>query len=98
MNFILGDLADVENSAENPLVITSSVAVNGTLTIDGTDVFEAITDGNPWTSTDAITPLKADYSSVEINVANAYSTAVALDVNDSVRIRVTRCFTWRCIL
>lgn len=88
INFVLGDLADIENAASSPLIITSStVAVNGTLTIDGTDVFEAITDGNPWTSTGAVTQLKGDYNSVEINVANAYSTAIALDVNGSVRIR-----------
>ncbi|AAR26913.1 FirrV-1-B38 [Feldmannia irregularis virus a] len=88
INFVLGDLADIENAASSPLIVTSStVAVNGALTIDGTNVFEAITAGNPWTSTDAVTQLKSDYSSVEINVVNPYTTTVALDVNGSVRVR-----------
>lgn len=85
INFILGDLAGTPST---PLVITeTTVAVLGSLTINGTDVLDSITNGNPWTSTGAITQLKTDYTSVEINVVNAYTTSVALDVNGSTRIR-----------
>lgn len=88
INFVLGNLTDVENSATTPLQVTqTAVAVTGDLTIDGTNVFEAITDGNPWTSTGTVTQLKGDYDNVEINVENAYSTSVALDVNGAVRFR-----------
>lgn len=85
INFILGDLAGTPSS---PLVITeTTVAVTGSLTINGTDVLDSITNGNPWTSTGAVTQLKTDYTSVEINVVNPYTTSVALDVNGSTRIR-----------
>ena len=85
INFILGDLGVSEST---PLVITEgTVAVTGILTIGGTDVLDAITDGNPWESTGAVTQLKTAYTSVEVNVVNTYTTAVALDVNGSVRIR-----------
>lgn len=85
INFVLGDLGVAEST---PLVITEgTVAVTGILTIGGTDVLDAITDGNPWESTGAVTQLKTAYTSVEINVVNAYTTAIALDVNGSVRIR-----------
>ncbi|ACH46798.1 unknown [Feldmannia species virus] len=84
--FVLGDLATDANTT--PLVITqTTVAIDGQLTIDGTDVFEAITDGNPWTSTESVTQLKGEYNMVEINVENSYTTSVALDLNGSVRVR-----------
>ena len=85
INFVLGDLTA---SPSTPLIITEGVvAVSGSLTIDGTDILTAVTDGNPWTSTGASTQLKTDYNLVEINVVNAYSTSVALDVNGSSRFR-----------
>ena len=85
LNFVLGDLG---GSPYTPLIITQSeVAVTGTLTIGGVDVYSSITDGNPWTSTGAVTQLKADYNNVEINVANDYTTSVSLDVNGSARFR-----------
>lgn len=85
INFVLGDLA---SSPSTPLIVTEGVvAVTGSLTIDGTDILTAVTDGNPWTSTGSVTQLKTDYNNVEINVVNAYSTSVALDVNGSVRFR-----------
>lgn len=86
INFVLGDLTG--GSPSTPLIITEGVvAVTGSLTIDGTDILTAVTDGNPWTSTGASTQLKTDYDLVEINVVNAYSTSVALDVNGSSRFR-----------
>lgn len=85
VNFVLGDLAGTPST---PLIISEGVvAVSGSLTIDGTDILTAVTDGNPWTSTGAATQLKTDYNLVEINVVNSYSTSVALDVNGSVRVR-----------
>ena len=85
INFVLGDLAGTPST---PLIVTEGVvAVSGSLTIDGTDILTAVTDGNPWTSTGTATQLKTDYDIVEINVVNAYSTSVALDVNGSSRFR-----------
>lgn len=85
INFVLGDLA---GTPATPLIITEDVvAVTGSLTIDGTDILTAVTDGNPWTSTGSATQLKTAYDLVEINVINAYSTSVALDVNGTTRFR-----------
>ena len=85
INFVLGDLAGTPST---PLIVTEGVvAVTGSLTIDGTDILTAVTDGNPWTSTGSATQLKTGYDVVEINVVNAYSTSVALDVNGTSRIR-----------
>jgi len=85
VDFTLGDL---DGTPLTPLSITDDiVAVTGALTINGTDVLDSIINLNPWEITGAVTQLKSDYTSVEINVANAYSTAVALDVNGSTRIR-----------
>lgn len=85
INFVLGDLAGTPLTS---MVVTDdTVAVEGTLTVQGTDVLDLITNGNPWESTGAITQLKTEYTSVEINVVNPYTTALALDVNGSTRIR-----------
>lgn len=85
INFVLGDLAGTPST---PLIVTEGVvAVTGSLTIDGTDILTAVTDGNPWTSTGTTTQLKTAYDIVEINVVNAYSTSVALDVNGTSRFR-----------
>ena len=85
INFVLGDLAGTPST---PLIVTEGVvAVTGSLTIDGTDILTAVTDGNPWTSTGSATQLKTDYDIVEINVVNPYTTTVALDVNGSTRFR-----------
>lgn len=90
INFVLGDLAGAPST---PLIVTEGVvAVTGSLTIDGTDILTAVTDGNPWTSTGTATQLKTDYNVVEINVVNAYSTSVALDVNGSSRFRGNEIF------
>lgn len=91
INFVLGDLAGTPST---PLIVTEGVvAVTGSLTIDGTDILTAVTDGNPWTSTGTATQLKAAYDLVEINVASGvYSTSVALDVNGSSRFRGNEIF------
>ena len=90
VNFVLGDLTGTPST---PLIISEDVvAVTGSLTIDGTDILTAVTDGNPWTSTDATTQLKTAYDLVEINVVNAHSTSVALDVNGSTRFRGNEIF------
>jgi len=89
INFVLGDL---DGTPSMPLVISEAiVAVTGTLTIDGTDVGALITDGNPWDTTlEPTTFLKADYDLVEINVINAYSTSLSLDVNGAIAARGNR--------
>ena len=89
INFVLGDL---DGTPSMPLVISEAiVAVTGTLTIDGTDVGALITDGNPWDTTlEPTTFLKADYDLVEINVVNAYSTTLSLDVNGAIAARGNR--------
>lgn len=85
INFVLGDLS---GSPFTPLIVTQSeVAVTGTFTIDGVDVYTSITDGNSWTSTGTASQLKPDYNLVEVNVVNDYTTSVALDVNGSARFR-----------
>ena len=90
VNFVLGDLAGTPST---PLIVTEGVvAVTGSLTIDGTDILTAVTDGNPWTSTGSATQLKTAYDLVEINVINAYSTSVALDVKGSARFRGNEIF------
>ena len=89
INFVLGDL---DGTPSMPLVISEAiVAVTGTLTIDGTDVGALITDGNPWDTTlEPTTFLKADFDLVEINVVNAYSTTLSLDVNGAIAARGNR--------
>lgn len=85
INFVMGSTLPVTS-----LIITSeevAVATGVSLTIGGIDVLDSITDGNPWESTLAVTNLKTEYTSVEINVINAYTTSLALDVNGTMRLR-----------
>lgn len=85
INFVLGDLSATPST---PLVLTEAeVAITGILTIGGVDVLDLVDTSNPWEKTGTVTQLKSAYNSVEINVVNAYSTSVALDVNGSIRIR-----------
>jgi len=85
INFVIGDLGTADFT---PLIITEdTVAVTGTLTVDGTDILATITGGNLWESTGAVGQLKAAYTSLEVNVVNPYATTLALDVNGSTRIR-----------
>lgn len=85
INFVLGDLTGTPST---PLIVTEGVvAVTGSLTIDGADILTTLTDVNPWTHTGSTTQLKSDYNLLEVNVANLYSTSVALDVNGSTRFR-----------
>lgn len=85
INFVMGTTSPVTS-----LIITNeevAIATGVSLTIGGVDVLDSITDGNPWESTLAVTNLKTEYTSVEINVINAYSTSLALDVNGTMRLR-----------
>jgi len=86
LNFVVGDLDD--GVIAPTLIITDdTVAVAGTLTVDGTDILATITGGNLWEATDSVGQLKTAYTSIEINVVNPYTTSVALDINGSTRIR-----------
>lgn len=73
INFVLGDLYDTPST---PLLVTKdTVAVNGSLTIDGTDILTAVTDGNPWESTGTVVNIKADYDSVDVSGSNLVNVA-----------------------
>lgn len=85
VNFVLGDLSAAPST---PLIITEdTVAVTGTLTVDGVDLAATIASAAQWEATGAVAQLKTAFTSVEVNVVNAYTTAIALDVNGSQRIR-----------
>lgn len=85
VSFVLGDLSATPST---PLVITDdTVAVDGTLTVGGTSLTDLILTGSPWETTGTVTNLKTAFTSVEINVINAYSTSLALDVNGTMRLR-----------
>ena len=85
INFVVGDLS--ATPAPTLIITDDTVAVAGTLTVDGTDILATITGGNLWESTGVIGQLKTAYTSIEVNVVNAYTTSLALDVNGSTRIR-----------
>ena len=85
INFVLGDLAGTPST---PLIVTEdTVAVVGTLTVDGVDLVTTIEGAAQWEATGAVAQLKAAFTSVEVNVANTYTTSIALDVNGSQVIR-----------
>ena len=85
INFVLGDF-DVTPST--PLIVTKDVvAVTGSLTLDGLDLASIIESAALWEVSDGKAKLKDAYPSVEVNIDNTYTTAVALDVNGSQRLR-----------
>lgn len=65
-------------------VTTGGVDIIGTLTVDGTDILSTITGGNAFQIDGTKAELKSDYTLLELNVLNAYTSAVALDVNGSI--------------
>jgi len=92
MNFVLGDLT---GTPTNILGITESgVDIVGALTVDGTDILQTIEDGNVWEFTGTTIDSKVDFNLVNINVLNAYTTAVALDVNGSIVNRGNNLFMY----
>eukprot|EP00752_Nemacystus_decipiens_P004382 g4005.t1 len=85
INFVLGDL---DTTPTTPLIVTKDVvAVTGSLTLDGVDLASVIESGALWEVSDGKAKLKDAYPVAEVNIANAYTTAVALDVNGSQRLR-----------
>lgn len=82
-------LSDGTALVDTMSISDDTVAVTGALTINGTDVLDSILGLNPWeiNVNGTTIELKSDYNLVEVNVANAYTTSVALDVNGSQRIR-----------
>lgn len=79
INFVLGDLGA---SPTTPLIVTGDVvAVTGSLTLDGVDLASIISSSALWEVSDGKAKLKDAYPSVDVNIGNAYTTAVALDVN-----------------
>jgi hypothetical protein len=85
MVFSLGDFTGTPVA---PLTLTEAGAdVVGVLTVGGTDVMSLMTSSNYWGLTGSTIYTKADYNTVQVNVANAYTTNKALDVNGSATIR-----------
>ena len=113
MNFSVGNLNGVFDTdyftplsvQYDPLAAPGEegiVAVDGTLTVNGTDIFAAVTDGNPWeidSSVATTVNLKDTYDMLDIgkvtptiinvNIADTFvhNTTTALDVNGAVVIR-----------
>ena len=113
MNFSVGNLSGVFDTdyftplsvQYNPLAAAGEegiVAVDGTLTVNGTDIFAAVTDGNPWEIDPLVAStvnLKDTYDMLDIgkvtptvvnvNIADTFihNTTTALDVNGAVVIR-----------
>lgn len=61
-----------------------STDVTGVFNIDGTDILQTLENGNAWNIDGTTVDLKADYSLVHVNVLNAHTTSVAMDVNGSI--------------
>ena len=92
MNFIVGDLA---GTPTNVMTITeTSVDLTGALTVNGTDILQTIEDGNVWEFNGTTIISKAIYDSVNVNTLNAYTTAIALDVNGSIVNRGNNLFMY----
>lgn len=113
MNFSVGNLDGVFDTdyftplsvQYDPLAAPGEegiVAVDGTLTVNGTDIFAAVTDGNPWEIDPLVAStvnLKDVYNMLDIgkvtptvinvNIADTFvhNTTTALDVNGAVVIR-----------
>ncbi|CAM9208779.1 unnamed protein product [Pylaiella littoralis] len=62
----------------------TSADVTGTLNVNGTDILQTIVNGNAWNINGTTVESKADYPLVEVNVLNAHTASVALDVNGSI--------------
>ena len=92
MNFVVGDLA---GTPTNVMTITeTSVDLTGALTVNGTDILQTIEDGNVWEFDGTTINSKAIYDSVGVNTLNAYTSAVALDVNGSIVNRGNNLFMY----
>ena len=113
MNFSVGNLGGVFDTdyftplsvQYNPLATAGEegiVAVDGTLTVNGTDIFAAVTDGNPWEidasvattinlkdTFDMLDIGKVTPTVINVNIADTFvhNTTTALDVNGAVVIR-----------
>lgn len=83
INFNLG-----ENTAGDVPTVLSvsdvSADVTGVLNVNGTDILQTLENGNAWNIDGTTVELKADYPLVHVNVLNAHTTSVALDVNGSI--------------
>jgi hypothetical protein len=83
--FYVGNLAGTPVKA---LELTeTAVNVDSVLNVGGTNVMDLMTNSNPWAIDTATVYLKGDYDLVQINTANTFTTALALDVNGSAVIR-----------
>lgn len=95
INFTVGDITN--SLAPIPLVLTQTsvdIPTGVTLTVGGTDILATIDGGNIWEVdvTGFIGQLKTAYTSLEVNVVNAYTPNLALDVNGSMRVRGSNIF------
>ena len=83
INFNLGE----DDGTAVPTVLSiseTSADVSGTLNVNGTDILQTITNGNAWHIDGTTVELKSEYPLVNVNVLNAHTTSVALDVNGSI--------------
>lgn len=83
INFNLGE----DDGVSVPTVLSVSDAsadVTGVLNVNGTDILQTITNGNAWNIDGTTVELKAEYPLVNVNVLNALTSSVALDVNGSI--------------
>lgn len=83
INFNLGE----DDGTSVPTVLSVSDAsadVTGTLNVNGTDILQTIVNGNAWNIDGTTVELKAEYPLVNVNVLNALTSSVALDVNGSI--------------
>jgi hypothetical protein len=84
INLAVGDLANGTDLNTRLQISEFATDVTGVLNVDGTDILQTITNGNAWHIDGTTVELKADYPLVHVNVLNAHTTSVALDVNGSI--------------
>ncbi|CAM9101858.1 unnamed protein product [Sphacelaria rigidula] len=84
INLAVGDLANGTDLNTRLEMSEFATDVTGVLNVDGTDILQTITNGNAWHIDGTTVELNADYPLVHVNVLNAHTTPVALDVNGSI--------------
>ena len=84
INLAVGDLANGTELNTRLQISEFSTDVTGVFNIDGTDILQTLENGNAWNIDGTTVELKADYPLVHVNVLNAHTSSVAMDVNGSI--------------
>ena len=84
INLAVGDLVNGTGLNTRLQITEFATEVTGVLNVDGTDILQTLENGNAWNIDGTTVELKADYPLVHMNVLNAHTTSVALDVNGSI--------------